>query len=211
MENSEKDLDLTEDPTPVEQPIAGALDGPSDANGGSGDLDPKPAKDLRWRGLRGNKNGQTKGGLWALNRKRQRGLPIDRRTRWGKIEKQIQGLLIEEYGGVDKVTTRQGILISLVALDCARLNEHKRSRRLYLDKGKQAAKAKGYSPEQVALIGRSPKELSIMDGYMQPVLSSLRNNLAALGLEPEKQPEDIFAVLKKMSEPDGEQKQEDGE
>jgi hypothetical protein len=192
-------METTTEETPVESPIADAQEPASGADGGTVDPSPKDAKDTRWAGLKGNKNGATRGDLWSLNRKRQKGMPVDRRTRSGKVERVIVNLLTEDYGGSEAITTRQSILIGLVGLDCARLTEHKRARRLWVEKTKESARKKGLSREMIALIGRSPKDLAAMDSYMQPVVNSLRNNLAALGVEPEKQGERLEDILSKIA------------
>jgi hypothetical protein len=84
----------------------------------------------------------------------------------------------------------------LVALDCARLDQHKRSRRLLIRKKKEGAKAKGIDPRLV----EHPKEIAALDAYLQPVITSLRSNLVALGPEPERQQERLEDVLAKIAE-----------
>jgi hypothetical protein len=143
----------------------------------------------------GNKNNATKGGAWALNRGRQKNLPVDRRTRSGRVERMIQEWLTADYGGPEKLSARQVILIGLVAMHCARLDQHKRSRRLLIRKKKEGAKARGIDPRLV----EHPKEIAALDAYMQPVITSLRNNLTALGPEPERQQERLQDVLERIA------------
>jgi hypothetical protein len=196
MENDEKISIVTTENPAVDLPVRQALDADNSTNGGM------PPADRRVGGQPGNKNGASRGGAWALNRGRQKNLPVDRRTRSGRVERMIQELLTADYGGPQKITTRQMILIGLVSLDCARLDQHKRSRRLLIRKKKEGAKARGIDPRLV----EHPKEIAALDAYMQPVLTSLRSSLQALGPEPEKQQErleDVLAKIAKESEQEG--------
>jgi hypothetical protein len=194
IENDQTTAAITNETTPTEEPISSALDVDSSAITSMADAEPRPP--AKRRGAKpGNKNGQTRGGAWTLNRGRQKNLPVDMRTRSGRVERLIQDWLTQDYGGPEKLTGRQVILIGLVSLDCARLDQHKRSRRLLIRKKKEGAKARGIDPRLV----EHPKEIAALDNYMQPVITSLRNNLTALGPEPERQVERLQDVLERIA------------
>jgi hypothetical protein len=204
----------TSDPASPETPITGALDAASSTFPQQDNTNPRSPFDLR-RGAkrrakrRGNQNAAIKGGAWALNRKRQRGFPIDHRTREGKAELEITRMLVEEYGGEDRISTRQRILISLVGTDCGRLLQHKRSRRFLFQKLREAAKRKGIDPRQTMRL--PPKQLAELDSYLSPVLASLRNNLMALGPEPTgKTADELAAYVAERYGDKGEDEQDDG-
>lgn len=202
METSPEITVTTTGSSSPETPVMPVVDAEIAPVSGMSEARAKTRADRRPGGQPGNKNNQIRGGAWALNRGRQKNLPVDRRTRSGRVERFIQQWLTDDYGGPEKLTARQTILIGLVALDCARLDQHKRSRRLLIRKKKEGAKARGIDPRLV----EHPKEIAALDGYMQPVLTSLRNNLIALGPEPERQQEKLEDILARIANEDHSEK-----
>ena len=207
METDETAATVTSEADAVETPTTQASEPPNSVFPQPDSDNRQSPFDLRKRGAkRGNQNGASQGGAWALNRKRQRGFPTDHRTREGKAEIEITRLLVQEYGGEDRVTTRQRILIALASTNFGQLLEQKRSRRFLFQKIREAAKKRGADPRTAMRL--APKQLAELDSYMSPVMTALRNALTALGPEPERQAERLEDILTKIAnegeeQPDG--------
>jgi hypothetical protein len=138
----------------------------------------------------GNSNAMTHG-MSRIDLDYQQRRPVDKRTRSGKIEAQVLQALIAAYGGPEKMGPRKMIQIQITAYDASRYDEHKRARSGVIRRNPK--------------IRKNPKALQVLDGYMQPCVNSLRQNLAELGPEPQGPKETLYDLIERITEKNAEE------
>jgi hypothetical protein len=142
-------------------------------------------KDGRFKSLTGKNIGNSNGkkhGMSAISIAWRNKLPIDHKTKSGKVEQQVFNELVQAFGNgdTDKIDPVTHIQMQMVAYDCGRWHQHRLSKKAAIQKLREEARKKG----QTLPPNPSPKILSLLESYEQPTINSLRAGLTALGKPP---------------------------